>query len=151
VAAGIHKRVGQLLAAQPAPEVVLPEEMDVYPDNDHDWPPDEALAPKPTPPAGPLPEARSSVNVRLQVHGHDCQVTLRDHDEAALLARLEKLLQRYPLPEAVEAPRGPSQPASPEPEKRFCPRHGSEMQQNHKEGRSWWSHRTPDGQWCKGR
>jgi hypothetical protein len=24
------------------------------------------------------------------------------------------------------------------------------MRQNHKDGRSWWSHKTADG-WCKGR
>ena len=30
-----------------------------------------------------------------------------------------------------------------------CPIHGVPMRQNHKDGRSWWSHKTADG-WCKG-
>ena len=28
--------------------------------------------------------------------------------------------------------------------------HGVQMRHNHKEGRSWWSHWTPEG-WCKGK
>src|SRR5262245_39033241 len=80
LAAGIHKRVQQMLEAQPAPEVVLPEEMDVYPDNDT-WPPDEELAP--APPAGterpgahgtpvpPLGEAPASVNLKVQIGGRE--------------------------------------------------------------------------------
>jgi hypothetical protein len=52
IAAGIQKRVGELLAAQePAP--VLPEGLEPWPDND----PEEAPAPAPEPPAAPLPEA----------------------------------------------------------------------------------------------
>jgi hypothetical protein len=39
-----------------------------------------------------LPEAPSSVNVRVLIQGHECQITLRDHDEGALLARLQTLL-----------------------------------------------------------
>src|SRR5215475_7562381 len=49
IAAGIHKRVQQMLAAQPAPEVVLPEEMEPYPDNDAED------APAPGTPAPPVP------------------------------------------------------------------------------------------------
>jgi hypothetical protein len=33
----------------------------------------------------------------------------------------------------------------------WCHKHGVEMTLNQKRGRSWWSHRTRDGQWCKGR
>ena len=143
IAAGIHKRVGQMLAAPPEPEVVLPEGMEPFPVND-----DEPLPEAPPLPAPALAEAPASVNVRLQIHRHEVQITLRDHDETRLLGRLEALLQRYPLPQPVQPARPPQEP---EPEKRYCPKHGTEMQQNFKEGRSWWSHRTPDGQWCKGK
>jgi hypothetical protein len=32
----------------------------------------------------------------------------------------------------------------------FCPVHNVAMTQNHKDGRSWWSHKTDQG-WCKGK
>jgi hypothetical protein len=40
-----------------------------------------------------LPEAPSSVNLKVQLYGQECQITLRDHDETRLLARLEVLLK----------------------------------------------------------
>ena len=79
-------------------------------------------------------------------------MTLRDSDEQRMLARLKAVLAQYPAPEPFPAPwkDTPATPASVPEEQRFCPRHGDKMQLNHKEGRSWWSHKTPDG-WCKGR
>jgi hypothetical protein len=58
-----------------------------------------------------LPEAASSVNVRVLVQGHECQITLRDHDEGALLQRLQAVLARkdvQPLP-SKPAPRAAGQ------------------------------------------
>jgi hypothetical protein len=89
-----------------------------------------------------LPEAPASVNVRLTISGREVQVTLRDTDETRLLARLEALLQRYPVPQApVQASRqGES----------WCSIHAVQMTLNQKGGCSWYSHRTDQG-WCKGR
>lgn len=42
-----------------------------------------------------LPEAPASVNTFIEVRGHRVQITLRDTDEARLLARLEAVLARY--------------------------------------------------------
>ena len=81
IAAGIAKRVGEVLAAIP-----------------------------PTPGPAPqvaLPEAPASVNVRLTTCGREVQWTLRDTDEARLAVRLEELLQRYPVPQP--APQASSQ------------------------------------------
>ena len=94
-----------------------------------------------------LPEAPASVNVRLTIGGHDCQLTLRGVSEDEVLTRLERILQRYPVATPVASP-PPS--VEPEPEKRYCPKHGVEMQLNHKDGRSWHSHKTDQG-WCKGK
>src|SRR5262249_54025716 len=44
-----------------------------------------------------LPEAPASVNVHVMLAGRQVQVTLRDSDEQRLLARLETLLQRFPV------------------------------------------------------
>lgn len=91
IAAGIAKRVGELLAALPAP-------------------PPEA-------PAVPLPEAPASVNVRLMIGGRDVQWTLRDSDEARLAVRLDALLARYPV-EGTASTREAA-PAPPPPVCRF--------------------------------
>jgi hypothetical protein len=90
----------------------------------------------------PLPGAPCSVNVRVSIHGYDCQVTLRDHHEATLLHRLETLLQRYPV-EAAPAQVSPSTPT--------CPIHQVPMKEQHGNyGLKWYSHKAAEG-WCKGR
>jgi hypothetical protein len=124
IAAGIDKRVRELLppAAESTPEV--------HPVS-----------------TSPLPEAPASVNVRLTIAGRDCQLTLRGVSEDEVLARLEAVLQRYPV---STPPTSPTPRAEPEPEKHYCPRHGTEMQLNHKDGRSWHSHKTDQG-WCQGK
>jgi hypothetical protein len=92
--------------------------------------------------AAPLPEAPASVNVHLELAGRQVQLTLRDLDETRLLARLDAILQRFPL---VVTPTSEWAPAE-----GWCAKHGVAMRQNHKDGRSWWSHKTADG-WCKGK
>jgi hypothetical protein len=99
-------------------------------------------------PRSPLPEARCSVNVHLTIQGRDCLVTLRDHDETALLARLEKLLAQ---PQAASQPQPqPRREAGPVQDVGWCQKHGVEMTLQSKNGQQWWSHHTPEG-WCKGK
>jgi hypothetical protein len=104
----------------------------------------------------PLPEARASVNVRLTIAGRECQLTLRDHDEVRLLARLEEVLQRFPLPQAQP----PAQPLSPQqhnalamhrPVTDVCKIHNVQMQRHENAKGVWYSHYIGDGQHCKGR
>jgi hypothetical protein len=87
----------------------------------------------------PLPEAPASVNVHLMIAGRQVQLTLRDTDEGRLLARLEAVLARFPVPE---------QPVA---DTRQCPLHHVPMRQTTKNGHTWYSHKAADGQWCKGR
>jgi hypothetical protein len=158
IAANLQRSVERVLARRLQPEPVVPgvPDLEPWPENDPEpEPPAEVPMPQPLPPPAPaLPEAPASVNVRILIAGRECQLTLRDHDETRLLVRLEELLQRFPVPQtsAPASPQGPT-PASPEPapERRFCPKDGAEMQLNQKEGRSWWSHRLPEGGWCKGK
>jgi hypothetical protein len=89
-----------------------------------------------------LPEAPASVNVHLTISGRQVQLTLRDTDEERLLARLQAVLARYPVVQASSTSQGKGEG--------WCPLHNVQMQQNHKDGRSWYSHRV-DGRWCKGR
>ena len=93
----------------------------------------------PAVPSTPLPEAPASVNVRVQVSGREVQLTLRDSDEGRLLARLEAILQRFPVA---------AQPADDTP---HCQKHGVPLDLQHgKDGGTWYSHKTADG-WCKGK
>ncbi len=97
-------------------------------------------------PPPPLPEAPASVNVHLTIAGRQVQLTLRDTDETRLLARLEAVLQRFPLPHEPVQRHGDSHNAH----EGWCSQHGVQMRQTSKNGRVWWSHRTDQG-WCKGR
>lgn len=98
-------------------------------------------APEASSPPPALPEAPASVNVHLQIHGRQAQLTLRDSDESRLLARLEAVLARFPL----------SPVQTPETQAGWCTIHNTQMRQTQKNGRSWWSHRTAEGHWCKGK
>jgi hypothetical protein len=119
ISAGIDKRVRELLAARPAPTSEAP--------------------------AAPLPEAPASVNVHLTIAGRQVQLTLRDSDESRLLARLEAVLQRFPLPDTEASIQRTEQG------KGWCSKHGVSMKLNYgKDGRSWYSHKTDQG-WCKGK
>jgi hypothetical protein len=99
-------------------------------------------------PVPQLPEAPASVNVRLVLHGRDCQMTLRDSDEGRLLDRLAALLQRFPV-EASPAPVAESPVVASVPPAGWCGVHRVQMRLNEKEGRVWYSHKTTEG-WCKG-
>jgi len=96
----------------------------------------------------PLPEAPVSITLKASLDGHEVLVTLRGVDFASVKTQVEEASAWLTAHAPAQPPT--SQAPAPESERRFCPRHGSEMQSNHKEGRSWWSHRTPDG-WCKGK
>jgi hypothetical protein len=144
IAAGIQKRVGELLPAQP--EVVEP-----WPDTDVE----DAPAP-PSPPVETetvpqfLPEAPASVNVRLLIDGRDCQLTLRDHDEGRLLERLAVVLKQYPnSPERFEKKAiktaGETTDTGEAPQ---CPTHG-QMKASTK-GTGWYCPtKLSDDTWCK--
>src|SRR5262249_15785672 len=86
-----------------------------------------------------LPEAPASVNFHTTIAGRQIQITLRDTDETRLLARLETLLQRFPV---VEEPKESVQKEG------WCYKHNVQMKLNHGKRGSWWSHKLPNGQWC---
>jgi hypothetical protein len=116
-----------------------------------------AAAPDPAPapmqheaPTVPLPEAPVSITLKATLHGHEVLVTLRGVDFASVKAQVEQASEWL----STQAPAQPStQGAGPTDHSQqpgWCAKHGIAMKLNHKEGRSWCSHRTADG-WCKGR
>jgi hypothetical protein len=135
----------------------------------------EQLLP-PEPPAF-LPEAPASCNVFVTLAGRKVHITLRDHDETRMLHRLEDLLHRFPLepeqtPEAPTTPKPvkaeappvpepvqelepvqaekPAPPAEPPAREDWCTIHSAKMRLRSNSQGSWWSHRLPNGDYCKG-
>jgi hypothetical protein len=104
----------------------------------------ELLPPTAEPvPAPALGEAPCSANCHVLIGGKQVQVTLRGHDEQAVLTRLEAVLQRYPQPQPT--PQAASQGEG------WCAVHNCTMQENVKHGQRWFSHKKQDGSWCKGK
>jgi predicted nucleic acid-binding Zn finger protein len=127
IAAGIAKRVQELRSPEAAPE-------------------------RPAVPLAPLGEAPASVNCHIMVKGRQIQLTLRDTDESRLLERLTTILRQYPdlpQPNAKKAIKTSGE-APDTGHAGWCPVHDVAMQENEKDGRRWFSHRTDQG-WCKGR
>src|SRR5215471_14209873 len=87
-------------------------------------------------------EAPASLNFHTTIAGRQVQITLRDIDETRLLARLETLLQRFPV---VEEPRESAQ------QEGWCAEHNAKMKLHHGKRGTWWSHKLPNGQWCNKR
>src|SRR5262249_51786872 len=95
--------------------------------------------------AAPLPEAPVSITLKATLHGHEVLVTLRGVDFTSVKAQVEQASQWLKVQAPAQLPtQGTEQP------KGWCAKHGVQMRHNHKEGRSWWSHWTPEG-WCKGK
>ena len=92
-----------------------------------------------------LPEAPVSITLKGTLHGQDVMVTLRGVDFASVKAQVEAAAQWLQS-------QTPAQASSPTQErgKDWCAIHNVAMKENHKDGRTWYSHKTAQG-WCKGR
>ena len=100
---------------------------------------------QPEAPTAPLPEAPVSITLKATLHGHEVMVTLRGVDFASVKAQVEQASEWL----KVQAPAQPPTQGTGQPEG-WCSKHDVQMRQNHKNGRSWWSHKTTDG-WCQGK
>src|SRR5215468_8599430 len=130
------QRLEQVDAASNSTTTTAPEQVDQAPVA---TPVQEPIA---TPATPALPEAPASVNFHTTIAGRQIQITLRDTDETRLLARLETLLQRFPV---VEEPKEHVQ------QEGWCADHNAKMKLNHGKRGTWWSHKLPNGQWCNKR
>jgi hypothetical protein len=73
------------------------------------------------------------------IHGQEVMVTLRGTDFASVKLQVEAASTW------LQTQSGPTVEIAPQ-----CHKHGVPLKLNHKDGRSWWSHRTAEG-WCKGK
>jgi hypothetical protein len=101
---------------------------------------------QPDAPTTPLPEAPVSITLKATLHGHEVMVTLRGVDFGSVKAQVEQASEWLRVQAPAQSPtQSPGQPEG------WCSKHSLQMTQNHKNGRSWWSHRLADGTWCKGK
>jgi hypothetical protein len=105
---------------------------------------------QPDAPTTPLPEAPVSITLKATLHGHEVMVTLRGVDFASVKAQVEQasewLKVQAPAQPPTQSPEHPDRGERPG----WCAKHSVQMTQQHKHGRSWWSHKIPEG-WCKGK
>jgi hypothetical protein len=121
IAAGIAKRVGELL---PAPAVQgSPGKLETSPA-----------------PVGPLPEAPVSITLKASLHGHEVLVTLRGTDFASVQAQVEQASAWLRSQAPAQGPTADG----------WCSIHNMPMKDTTKNGQTWRSHKTADG-WCKGK
>jgi hypothetical protein len=100
-------------------------------------------------PALPLPEAPVSITLKATLNGHEVMVTLRGVDFASVKAQVEQASQWLSVQAPPQPPRQPSAPPAHD-DNPYCHRHKTAMKRFTKAGRSWFSHKTADGRWCKG-
>jgi hypothetical protein len=102
-----------------------------------------AWMPPQTPPAT-CPEAVFSLTLKGRLDGQEALLTARGQTPAEFKRNLEAI--RGLLDAPTQAPAQASSTAE-----GWCRKHGVQMTQTTKDGRSWFSHRMADGQWCKGK
>ena len=97
-------------------------------------------------------EAPCSWNVRyLDAAGFQCQLTIRGASGSDVLGRaavaLEWLGEHGARPEGKPPARQTPEEADPA----WCSIHHCAMKQRTANGETWYSHKAPDGTWCKGK
>ena len=109
-------------------------------------------------------EAPASWNTRyINPEGFECQFTLRAETGQELLERVNGAISHllktgcqpysyrggYPKNNNSKPSNGNGKQQTDNPA--WCPIHQCEMKHWERDGRSWYSHKTSDGGWCKGK
>jgi hypothetical protein len=99
-----------------------------------------------TPAPQPCPEALFSLTLKGKLDGVETLLTVRGQTPAAFKAHLQAirgLLDPVPVAPAPSPPQGKG--------KEWCAVHNTVLHLNHgKDGRTWYSHKLPEGGFCKG-
>jgi hypothetical protein len=91
-----------------------------------------------------LPEAPVSITLKATLNGHEVMVTLRGVDFASVKAQVEQASEWLSV-------QGAGQTSHSE-DNHYCPLHKVALKQQHKDGRTWYSHWVADEKrWCKGK
>jgi len=97
----------------------------------------------------PLPEAPVSITLKATLNGHEVMVTLRGVDFASVKAQVEQASQWLSVQAPPQPPTQRTTPADHD-DSPYCHRHKTALKRFSKDGRTWHSHKTADGRWCKG-
>lgn len=99
-------------------------------------------------------EAPASWNVRYNLGGYDCQLTLRGDNGAEVLTRsqaaLKWLIDNGAQP-TTHAPANGNGNGHAETDIKVCELHDAEMKRHEKDGQVWYSHKLASGEYCKGK
>jgi len=101
-----------------------------------------------SPAPAPCPEALFSCTVRGTLDGHETLLTVRGQTPAEFKRNLSEV--RGLLDAPAQAPAPPSSQGQGQ-DSHWCRAHQVAMQENQKNGQRWFSHRLPEGGFCKGR
>lgn len=111
-------------------------------------------------------EAPVSFNVKASYQGYDVMLTVRDTDTKRLMDRAIKTLEWLQehgfeptarqngsngAQKAVQTPVEPPTLPDGTPDPAWCPIHHVAMKRREKDGQVWYSHKAPDGTWCRGK
>jgi hypothetical protein len=91
----------------------------------------------------PCPEAAFSITLRGTLDGIEALLTCRGMTADEFRHNLQQIRGLLDQPQ-------PSTPPAANQGEGWCGKHGLQMTQTTKNGRTWWSHKTADG-WCKGK
>jgi hypothetical protein len=109
--------------------------------------------PEPAPPdtpTVPLPEAPVSITLKAALHGHEVLVTLRGVDFASVKTQVEQASEWL----SAQAPPQPPAQRTTHPdhdESPYCHAHKAVLKRYERNGQVWYSHKTADGRWCRGK
>jgi len=111
--------------------------------------------PQPAPAVAACPEAALSLCLKGRLRGVDAQLTVRGSCRDEFLANVLAVMDLTKHLDALtalfdERPGTPPVPAGPPPAG-WCPVHALQMEYQENERGGWWSHRGPDGSWCRGK
>jgi len=108
-----------------------------------------------TKPESTFVEAPASWNTRYVTReGFTCQITIRGESGKDLLEKagiaLSYLLEHGYTPERSHQRHHGRNNNKSQRDGRICPIHQCQMKRFEKDGNAWFSHKTDDGNWCRG-
>jgi len=101
-----------------------------------------------------LPEAPVSITLKATLHGHEVMVTLRGTDFASVKAQVEQASQWLRIQAPAQPPTQPpgqGKTQSAHEDSPYCRAHNAVLKRYERNGQVWYSHKLPNGQWCRGK
>jgi hypothetical protein len=109
---------------------------------------------QPDTPTVPLPEAPVSITLKATLHGHEVMVTLRGTDFASVKAQVEQASQWLSVQAPAQPPTQPPAQGTTQhahDDSPYCHAHNAVLKRYERNGQVWYSHKTADGRWCRGK